>query len=40
LPAGAGVLAATMTLAVAGVATEATDSAPFVAQFNHVQTLG
>ena len=40
LPAGAGVLAATMTLAVAGVATGATHSGPFVAQFNHVATLG
>jgi hypothetical protein len=40
LPAGAGVLAATITLAVAGVATGATRSGPFVAQFNHVATLG
>lgn len=40
LPAGAGVLAATMTLAVAGVATGATHSSPFVGQFNHVATLG
>lgn len=40
LPAGAGVIAATITLAVAGAATGATHSAPFVAQFNHVQTLG
>ncbi len=40
LPAGAGVIAAAITLAVAGTATGATHSAAFVARFNHVQTLG
>ena len=40
LPAGAGVIAATITLAVAGIATGATHAGAFVAQFNHVQTLG
>jgi hypothetical protein len=40
LPAVVGVIAATITLAVAGVATGATPSAGFVARFNHVQTLG
>ena len=40
LPAGTGVIAAAIALAVAGVATGATPSAAFVARFNHVQTLG